>query len=151
MLSKNERFDICITDYGITTPFLILLADYYLLLRREVKRILQNTDDIEVIGEASDGTELLELLKKTTPHMVILDIAIPNLRAARAIREIKIIKPDVKVLIFTMRESKAYLNQALTDGAEGYLLKEDADSELLSAIETVRKGGTYISPRLFNS
>ncbi len=80
--------------------------------------------------------------------MVILDITIPNLDGVEAIHEIKVIKPGIKVLILTLREDKEYLDEALTSGADGYLLKEDIDNELLTAIETLRKGGTYISPRL---
>ncbi len=129
-------------------PFQILLADDYVLFRREAKKILRNIGDVEVVGEASDGTELLELLKISTPHLVILDITIPNLDGVEAIHEIKAIKPGIKVLILTLREDREYLDQTLTAGADGYLLKEDIDNELLTAIETLRKGGTYISPRL---
>ena len=118
------------------------------MFRRGVRRIIQSIDDVEVVGEAGDGFELLELLKKTSPQLVILDISMPNLRGLEATREIKIINPDVKVLILTMHKDKEYLYHAFSAGAEGYLLKEDADSELLSAIDTLRRGGTYISPLL---
>ena len=72
----------------------------------------------------------------------------PNLRGLEATREIKILDPGVKVLILTMHKEREYLYHALTAGAEGYLLKEDADGELISAIETLRQGGTFISPLL---
>ncbi len=129
-------------------PFQILLADDYVLFRREAKKILRNIGDVEVIGEASDGAELLELLKNTSPHMAILDITIPDLGGVEAINEIKKIKPGIKVLILTLRKDKEYLDQAIKAGADGYMLKEDIDNELLTAIETLRKGKTYISPRL---
>jgi DNA-binding NarL/FixJ family response regulator len=87
-------------------------------------------------------------LKKTNPNLVILDISMPSLRGLEATREIKIINPEVKVLILTMHKDREYLCHAFSAGAEGYILKEDADSELLAAIETLRKGGTYISPLL---
>jgi len=77
---------------------------------------------------------------------VILDIFMPNLRGIEAIHEIKKIRPDVKILILTMHKDKEYLYLALSAGAKGYLLKEDADKELFSAIEKVRQGKTYISP-----
>jgi DNA-binding NarL/FixJ family response regulator len=118
------------------------------MFRRGIRRIIQSIGDVEVVGEASDGFELIELLKKTSPQLVILDISMPNLRGLEATREIKIISPEVKVLILTMHKDKEYLYHAFSAGAEGYLLKEDADSELISAIETMRKGGTYISPLL---
>ena len=101
---------------------------------------------LEVIGEANDGLDLLDLLSRVTPHMVILDIFMPNLRGIEAIHEIKKIHPDVKVLILTMHKDKEYLYLALSAGAKGYLLKEDADKELFAAIEKVQQGKTYISP-----
>ena len=129
-------------------PLSILLADDHVMFRRGVRKIIQGMDAVEVVGEASDGFELLELLKKTAPDLVILDISMPNLRGLEATREIKIINPKVKVLILTMHKDREYLYHAFTAGAEGYLLKEDADTELLAAIDTLRQGGTYISPLL---
>jgi DNA-binding NarL/FixJ family response regulator len=126
----------------------ILLADDHVMFRRGIRRIIQSIPDVEVVGEASDGFELLELLKKSKPDLVVMDISMPYLRGLEATREIKLISPEIKVLILTMHKDKEYLFHALTAGAEGYLLKEDADSELLTAIATLRKGGTYISPLL---
>jgi DNA-binding NarL/FixJ family response regulator len=132
----------------MSKPFSILLADDHVMFRRGVRRIIQSISDVEVVGEASDGFELLELVKKTDPNLIILDISMPNLRGLEATREIKIINPEVKVLMLTMHKDREYLCHAFSAGAEGYLLKEDADSELISAIDTLRKGGTYISPLL---
>ncbi len=127
-------------------PYRIMLADDHVLVRQGLRRILEGRADLEVVGEANDGLELLNLLNHLTPHMVILDIFMPNLRGIEAIHEIKKIDPDVKVLILTMHKDKEYLYLALSAGAKGYLLKEDADKELFSAIEKVRQGKTYISP-----
>ena len=129
-------------------PFTIVLADDHVMFRRGVRRIVQGLPEVEVVGEAGDGLELLTVLKKTRPNLAILDISMPQLRGLEAIREIKAIDPEVKVLILTMHKDRDYLANALTAGAEGYLLKEDADTELLSAIDTLRKGGSYISPLL---
>jgi DNA-binding NarL/FixJ family response regulator len=128
--------------------FRILLADDHVMFRRGVRRIIQGIDNVEVVGEAGDGLELLQLLKDLNPNLIILDISMPNLRGLEATREIKCIDSRVKVLILTMHKDREYLYHALTAGAEGYLLKEDADGELISAIETLRKGGTFISPLL---
>lgn len=130
------------------SPFKILLADDHVMFRRGVLRIIQGLNDVEVVGEASDGLELLRLLKELDPNLVVMDISMPNLRGLEATREIKSVDPKVKVLILTMHKDREYLYHALTAGAEGYLLKEDADGELISAIQTLRKGGTYISPLL---
>jgi len=124
----------------------IILADDHVLVRQGLRRLLEGTDDLEVVGEANDGLELLQLLKHVTPQMVILDIFMPNLRGIEAITEIKTMQPDVKILILTMHRDKEYLYLALSAGAKGYLLKEDAARDLFSAIAEVRQGKTYISP-----
>jgi DNA-binding NarL/FixJ family response regulator len=129
-------------------PFKVLLADDHVMFRRGVKSLIQGMEGVDVVGEAGDGLELLRLLQDIDPHLVIMDISMPNLRGLEATREIKMINPGVKVLILTMHKDREYLYHALTAGAEGYLLKEDADGELISAIETLRKGGTFISPLL---
>jgi DNA-binding NarL/FixJ family response regulator len=129
-------------------PYRIVLADDHLMLRHGIKRILADERDLEVVGEVSDGLELLDLLKNLSPDLVILDISMPNLRGIEATREIKMIRPKVKVLILTMHNDKDYLYYAIRAGAEGYLLKEDADTELFSAITAIRRGRTYISPIL---
>jgi DNA-binding NarL/FixJ family response regulator len=129
-------------------PYQIVLADDHVMFRRGIKRIVQSIPGVEVAGEAGDGLELLEILKKTTPHMVIMDISMPNLRGLEATREVKALHPQIKVIILTMHKDKEYLYSAFSAGAEGYLLKEDADTELLSAIDTLRRGGSYVSPLL---
>jgi DNA-binding NarL/FixJ family response regulator len=101
-----------------------------------------------VVGEVDCGLELLKLLQKLVPDLIILDISMPNLRGIEAIHEIRIVHPDVKILILTMHKDKEYLHQAISAGADGYLLKEDADTELSSAIKTIRHGRFYISPLL---
>lgn len=129
-------------------PYRIVVADDHNMFRQGLKRILSEMADLEVVGEVGDGLELLKRLNELTPHMVILDISMPNLRGIEAIREIKTIRPDAKILILTMHKDKEYLYQAISSGANGYLLKEDADTELFSAIETIRRGRIYLSPFL---
>jgi len=118
------------------------------MFRHGIKSILEGAEGLEVVGEASDGLDLLKILKKAIPDMVILDISMPNLRGLEATKEIKTISSDVKVLILTMHRDKEYVYYAISAGAEGYLLKEDADTELFTAIEKIRQGGHYISPLL---
>jgi DNA-binding NarL/FixJ family response regulator len=132
----------------MAVPLKILLADDHVMFRQGVKRIIEGIDGVNVVGEASDGLELLRLLREINPDLVVMDISMPNLRGLEATREIKAIDSEVKVLILTMHKDREYLYHALTAGAEGYLLKEDADEELISAIETLRQGGTFISPLL---
>jgi len=127
------------------TPYHIVLANNHAPLREGLKRILKEKTDLEVIGEAGDGLELLNLLSvsKVPPHMVILDLSLPNLKRD-VIHKLKAIQPNVKILILSMHKDKEYFGQAIINGAEGYLLKENADRELLSAIEVIRQKGVYV-------
>jgi DNA-binding NarL/FixJ family response regulator len=130
------------------TPYGIMLADDHVLFRRGVKKIIERTDGLEVVGEANDGLELLQLLKQKTPALVILDISMPNLRGLEAAREIKVLYPRVKILLLTMHKTKKFLQQGLEAGVDGFLVKEDADTELLQAIQAIKSGGKFYSPLL---
>jgi DNA-binding NarL/FixJ family response regulator len=127
-------------------PYRIVLADDHAMLREGIKGIINATDNMAVVGEAGDGLELLRLLKKTDTDMTILDISMPNLRGIEAIHEIKTSYPHVKVLILSMHKKKEYLHRVLSLGAEGFLLKDDSGNELINAINTIKKGGTFLSP-----
>ena len=128
----------------------IVVADDHSLFRQGLTGLLRSMPGLEVVGEAGDGLELLQLLrsKGMNPHLVILDISMPNLRGLEAIPEIKACCPNVKLLIVTMHADKEYLFQALKAGGHGYFLKKDADKELFSAIETIRRDKIYVSPHL---
>jgi DNA-binding NarL/FixJ family response regulator len=128
--------------------YTIILADDHAMLREGIRKIIERIEGVLISGEANDGLELLELLKKSIPNLVILDISMPNLRGLEAIREIKKTYPQVKILVLTMHKKKEFLRQALRDGADGFLLKEDAGGELIRAVQTVRNGGKYLSPLL---
>jgi DNA-binding NarL/FixJ family response regulator len=130
------------------TLYRVVLADDHALFRGGVRRILEEIQGVEVVGEAGDGLTLLELLKTITPDLVILDISMPQLRGLEAIREIKKLAPKTHVLMLTMHKEEEYLSQALTAGASGYLLKQEADPELVNAVETIRRGKTYLSPNI---
>ncbi|MBP1731451.1 MAG: DNA-binding response regulator [Deltaproteobacteria bacterium] len=119
-----------------------------MLVRQGLKRILGGTKDLEVIGEAGDGLELLDLVNHSDPDMIILDVSMPKLRGIEAIHEIRTMRPEVSILMLTMHKDKEYLYLALSAGAKGYLLKEDADRDLFSAIQRIRQGKTYVSPNL---
>jgi DNA-binding NarL/FixJ family response regulator len=126
----------------------IVIADDHVMLRNGIKKIVEELDDMAVVAETGDGLELLNLLKNINPHMIILDISMPNLRGIEAAHEIKMLYPEIKIVILTMHKKKEYLYHALSAGADGYLLKEDTGEELLTAITKVRRGGIYLSPIL---
>lgn len=126
----------------------IVLADDHALIRHGVKKMIEEDPGLKVVGEAADGLELIALLKNTPADLAILDISMPNLRGIEAIREVRKICPAIKVLMLTMHKGEQYLCSSFASGADGYLLKEDSDTELLPAIARVRQGELYISPNL---
>lgn len=128
--------------------FSIILADDHRMFRHGIKRILEETEDIQIIGEADDGLQLLDILKKIIPDLVILDVSMPNLRGTEAVREIKLLNSKIKILILSMHRNREYVKFAFSSGVDGYLLKEDADTELLNSIAMIRQGKTYLSPIL---
>jgi DNA-binding NarL/FixJ family response regulator len=124
----------------------LVLADDHVLFREGVKKILEERSDLVIVGEVSDGIELLDLLKRITANLILLDISMPNLRGIDVIPEIKRTQPDIKTLILTMFNVREYVYEAISRGADGYFLKGDTGSELLSAIENIKRGKTYVSP-----
>lgn len=132
----------------MTETYRIILADDHKLLRSGLRGIIEGMAGLEVVGEAGDGLELLKLLHTIRADLVILDISMPNLRGIEAVSRIRKEHPSVKVLMLTMHKDRTYLHQAIAAGAVGYLLKEDADPDLFTAIEKIRQGKIYISPHL---
>lgn len=126
----------------------IILADDHTILRQGIRRLVEEIPGLQVLAEAHDGLSLLALLKQRTPDLVIADITMPGMGGIEATREIRRLYPAVKVLILTMHKRIEYLQHVLSAGAHGYLLKEDSNDELALAIETIRKGRTYITQSL---
>lgn len=129
-------------------PYRIVLTDDHALFRDGLKSLIASFPDVAVVGEADDGLKLLDLLKKVAADLVILDISMPNLRGMEATKQIKTLYPKTRVLILTMHKSVEYLDSALSCGANGYLLKQNAYGDLYSAIKTIREGRVYISALL---
>lgn len=128
---------------SLKTGYRIVLADDHIPFRQGLKRVLEKDAELEVVGEAGDGLELIALLKVITPHMVILDLSMPNMDGFEAAREIRKKYPDMNILILTMHKEDEYTLQAMSAGARGYVVKEDADTELFHAIRAIREGGVY--------
>ena len=128
------------------SPYRIVLADDHVLVRQGIRKLIEESPDLQVVGEASDGSELLELLRNVKADLAILDITMPNISGIEATQRVKAIYPGLKVLILTMHKGRELLEHAIAAGANGYLLKEDAPRELLNAIKTIQQGEVYMSP-----
>ena len=123
----------------------IMLADDHTMIRQGLKRIIEEISLYEVVAETGDGLQILPSMRKHPPDMIILDISMPHLRGTEVIGKIRRINKKIKILILTMHKNEDYVYQCLSAGAHGYVLKEDADSELLSAIDSLKNGKFYIS------
>ena len=126
-------------------PYRILLAEDHILFRELIKRSLEVIPDLKVVGEVGDGLQLLKSVRILKPQMIILDIGMPGLSGIEAAKTIKQDYPKIKILLLTMYKSKDHLKHALYANVDGYLLKENAFKDLITAIEMIRKGDKYIS------
>jgi two-component system, NarL family, response regulator NreC len=126
----------------------IILAEDHVLVRQGLRRIIQEELAAQEIQEARDGLELLELLKDSTPDIIILDISMPRLDGLEVAQIIKKQYPTIKILILTMHNRRKIFQKALEIGVDGYVLKEEADTDLIYAIKAILEGETYFSPLL---
>jgi two-component system, NarL family, response regulator NreC len=124
----------------------ILLADDHTIVRQGLRRILEENPRIQVIGEASDGRQAVQLTLEMKPDAVVMDLAMPQLNGMEAIRQITKRLPTAKVLVLSMYSDEGYVVQALEAGAKGYLLKDSADTDLMQAVLAVTKGKSFFSP-----
>jgi len=124
----------------------ILLADDHTIVRQGLKLIISSHADLQVIGEAANGREVLELAEKLKPDLILMDVAMPELNGIEATRRLHQISPRTKVLVLSMHKEAVYVREILKAGARGYILKDAIDTELISAIQSVARGDGYISP-----
>ena len=122
----------------------VLLVDDHQVIRKGLRLVLEDSGEIEVVGEASNGEEAIELTFQYTPDLVIMDLNLPGIDGIQAMKMIKDIKPDQRVLVLTMHEDPIYLDKVLAAGGNGFVLKRVADVELLSAIRAVHRGEFYV-------
>jgi two-component system, NarL family, response regulator NreC len=122
----------------------ILLAEDHRILREGLRRLIDDAPNMQVVGEADDGVTAWQKTKELEPDVVLMDLSMPRLNGAEATMKIRELCPQVKVIALTAHRATAYLKQALRAGASGYVLKQAAVDELIDAIQTVAKGGSYI-------
>ncbi|MGD0224317.1 MAG: response regulator transcription factor [Terriglobia bacterium] len=126
----------------------ILIADDFPLFRKGVREFLETQPGYEVVGEAATGREALVKAKHLKPHVVILDISMPELNGLEATREILKAVPETEVLVLTLHESEDLVHKVLEAGARGYVLKSDAEPTLLEAIEAVRQHKAFFASKV---
>ena len=142
MVTRMKRGD------AAADTFRIVIADDHFLIRQGLRSILEKKENFQVVGEAKDGMELLFLLDQLHPDLVMLDISMPNLQGIETARLVKMRHPEMNILILTMHQEREYVVAAASAGVEGYLLKEDAQQDLLLAIEKIQHGKGFLSPIL---
>jgi DNA-binding NarL/FixJ family response regulator len=123
----------------------VVLADDHVLVRDGIKALLEDQEGIHVIDEASNGKEALEVIKKNKPHLLIVDIRMPELNGIEVVAEINKNYSDVRTLVLSMHDSEEYVVKAIQAGADGYLLKGASKEEFLKAIHKVASGGKYFT------
>jgi len=133
---------------GTPKKITVLVCDDHALFREGVKTILSAQPDIEVVGEAADGKEAVDEAIRVNPNVVLMDISMPVLKGFDAVRRIRKVRPDVKILILTVYDDEDLVARCLDAGAAGYVLKDSPPLQLVYAIQTVSRGQQYMSPRV---
>ena len=126
----------------------VLLAEDHTIVRKGIRSLLDDEEEIEVIGEAEDGKDAVAKAQRLRPDVVVMDISMPVLNGLEATRQIRKRAPGVRVLVLTMHADEEYLFQVLRAGASGYVIKQAAPAELVSAIRAVYRGGSFLSPSI---
>ncbi|MBE9547617.1 MAG: response regulator transcription factor, partial [Proteobacteria bacterium] len=126
----------------------VLLAEDHTIVRKGLRSLLDKETGIKVVGEAEDGRKAIVKAEELHPDVVVMDIAMPGLNGLEATRQIKKRFPDMKIIILTMHANEEYILQSLKAGASGYLVKKAAPAELISAINAVHKGDSFLSPSI---
>lgn len=129
-------------------PIRILLADDHNIIREGLRVLLDRQEGFQVIGEASDGREAVQLCEKLSPDIVVVDIVMPNLNGLEAAAQISARHSGAKVIVLSMHSDEGYVLRALKAGARGYLLKDSREADLIAAIRAVHEGKAFFSPAI---
>jgi len=128
----------------------VVITDDHALFRQGIKTLISAEPDMEVVGEASNGSDAVTKAAETRPDVVLMDIGMPGLSGFEASRQIRKNRPETKILFLTMYDDEDYLVECMEVGACGYVLKDSQSAHLLSAIRDVNRGGSYLSPRMLS-
>jgi two-component system invasion response regulator UvrY len=123
----------------------VLLADDHSIVREGLRRIVEESDDMEVVAEASDGKEAIHQIRKSQPDVAVIDISMPEIDGLEVLQQLQPEYPELPILILTMHEEQQYVVRAIEAGARGYITKKSAPEQLVEAIRKVYAGSLYIS------
>lgn len=126
----------------------ILLVDDHHIVRQGFRSLLESEGDFQVIGEAANGLEALEMVTRLQPNIVIADVMMPEMNGLELTRQLQTLAPQVRVILLSMHSNEAYVLEALRNGAAGYVLKDSNASDLIQAIRKVAAGGRHLSEPL---
>jgi DNA-binding NarL/FixJ family response regulator len=126
----------------------VLIVDDHAFIRRGVQSILQSFPEWELCGEAANGNDAIRFAEEFTPDVILMDVTMPGRNGIEATRIIRNAHPQIKIVLLTLHESPEILRNGFQAGASGYLLKADAEQELVKALSIVVADGSYISPRI---
>jgi DNA-binding NarL/FixJ family response regulator len=129
----------------------VVIADDHHLVRQGIHALLEKAPDIEVIGEAEDGQQAIELVEKHVPDVLVIDISMPRLNGIQATQRVQSLRLPTQFVMLSMHSDDLMVRQALRNGAHGYLLKKSVAEELLLAIRAAAQGETYLSPSISNT
>jgi two-component system response regulator NreC len=124
----------------------VLIVDDHAVVRAGLRLLLDREDGIEAVGEAGNAREAVELAERLAPDVVLMDVIMPGVSGVDAAAEIRHLRPDARILMLSMQDDPAYVRQAITNGAMGYVLKDAASAELVGAIRKVAAGEQYVQP-----
>lgn len=133
---------------GNSVPIRVALADDHAMVRESLARVLEESGQVVIVGQASDGLEAMRVVDATRPDVAVLDFSMPKADAPTVIESLLRRHPQTKILVLTVHENIHYAVKVLETGAHGYLIKSAAVQELVDAIQTVHSGGIYVSPKV---
>lgn len=126
----------------------IVIADDHTIMRSGLRAVLERYSDMQVVGEAGDGRQAVQSVEQFHPDVIVMDVAMPNLNGIEAARQISTKNPDISVVVLSMHSDESYVLRALKAGARGYLLKDSAENDLITAIRAVSQGKAFFSPAI---
>jgi two-component system, NarL family, response regulator NreC len=129
----------------------VLIADDHAIVRAGLRALVKSEADLELVGEASDGEEALQLAESLHPDILVLDLSLPDLDGIQVTKQVQARLPGVRVLILTVHDDEALVREAVRAGAAGYIIKQAAEAELISAIRTIQIGDVYVPPKMLRA